>query len=108
MTELRRRVAVVRTGLGALQVDALGVDLASPLTDGLVRLTSGRLPRAAHEVTVNAALASHGFQVGDRLTLAGGTSATVVGIAESTSDAHLAVPGRARPTSSRPRATPAS
>jgi putative ABC transport system permease protein len=82
-TELRQGQPGVRTDLGVLRADALGVDLASPLSKGLVRLTSGRLPRTAHEVAINAALAGHGFGVGDRMTLTDGTTATVVGTAES-------------------------
>ena len=78
------RQAAVRTDVGVLRVEATGVDPANPLAQGLFRLTSGRFPRTTDEVAVNAALAGHGFAVGDRLTLANGTAATVVGIAEST------------------------
>lgn len=81
--ELRERQPSVRTDLGVIKVDAIGTDLASPLSEGLVRITSGRFPRTSSQVAVNAALASHGFAVGNRLELADGTSATVVGIAES-------------------------
>jgi len=84
--ELEQRQPAVRTDLGALRADALGVDLSSPLSQGLVRLTSGRLPRTPHEVAINAALAGHGFALGDDFTLTDGTSATVVGIAESTGE----------------------
>ncbi|HEY3530487.1 MAG TPA: FtsX-like permease family protein [Nocardioides sp.] len=87
----------VRTSLGVLQVGATGVDMASPLAKGLFRLTSGRFPRTTNEVAVNAALADHGFAVGDRLQVANGRSATVVGIAESaaerTAPRLLALPG---------------
>jgi putative ABC transport system permease protein len=83
-TELRTREAVVRTDAGILRVDATGVDMASPLAKGLFRLTAGRYPRAADEVAINRALADEGFRLGGRLTLANGTAATVVGIAEST------------------------
>lgn len=89
--------ASVRTSLGVLQVTGTGVDMASPLAKGLFRLTSGRFPRTTGEVAVNAALAGHGFEVGQRLTLSNGTRATVVGIAESTAERTapvlLAMPG---------------
>ncbi|MFZ2015341.1 MAG: FtsX-like permease family protein [Nocardioides sp.] len=81
--EVRPRQAVVRTDAGVLRVDATGVDMASPLAKGLFHLTSGRFPASKDEVAVNAALAQEGFSVGDRLTFADGTAATVVGIAES-------------------------
>ncbi|WP_151083993.1 FtsX-like permease family protein [Nocardioides cynanchi] len=83
MTELRLRQVGIRTEVGVLQADATGLDPHSPLTAGLFRLTSGRLPSAADEVDVNAALAGHGYAVGDRVTLTGGQSLTVVGTAES-------------------------
>ncbi len=70
--------------MGTLEVDATGMDLRDPLTDGLFRLSSGRLPRAAGEVDVNDALAGHGFAVGDTIRSANGTTFRVVGTAEST------------------------
>ncbi|MGC4110003.1 MAG: FtsX-like permease family protein [Nocardioides sp.] len=76
--------ADVTTKLGTLRVNGTGVDMSSPLAKGLFRLTSGRYPRATGEVAINAALAGHGYAVGDRIDLVNGTSATVVGIAEST------------------------
>jgi putative ABC transport system permease protein len=82
-TELRAGEVSLRTDLGVLVVDATGVDLGSPLTRGMFRLTSGRLPTGPHEVTVNAALAGHGYAVGDTLTEADGTTLRVVGTAES-------------------------
>src|SRR5204863_8181076 len=88
---------VVRTDLGALTADATGIDMASPLAQGLFRLTSGRFPQTRDEVAINAALAGQGFAVGDRLPLTKGTSATVVGIAESagerTTPVLLGMPG---------------
>jgi putative ABC transport system permease protein len=84
--ELRHRQPGIRTELGVLKADALGVDLASPLSRGLVRLTSGRLPRTPHEVAINRSLADQGFTVGDHMELTDGTAATVVGIAESTGE----------------------
>jgi putative ABC transport system permease protein len=84
VTELRTRQVGVRTDVGVLRADATGLDQGNPLTHGLFRLTSGRLPATADEVDVNHALADHGFSVGDRITLTGGASLTVVGTAEST------------------------
>jgi putative ABC transport system permease protein len=84
VTELRERQIGVRTHAGVLEADATGLDLRDPLTDGLFRPTSGRLPTAADEVDVNAALAGHGFGIGDRLTLTSGATVTIVGTAEST------------------------
>jgi putative ABC transport system permease protein len=82
--EMRSAEVGVRTDAGVLGADVTGVDLSSPLTDGLFRLTSGRLPTRPGEVAVNAVMVDHGFAVGDRLTLVGGTTATIVGLAEST------------------------
>jgi putative ABC transport system permease protein len=82
--ELRMDDVRIRSDLGLLQVRATGVDLRSPLAHGLFRLTSGRLPSGAHEVAINAALAEHGYAVGDTLTEAGGDTVEVVGTAEST------------------------
>jgi putative ABC transport system permease protein len=82
--ELRTRQVGVHTNLGVLQVSAVGVDLGSPLSQGMFRLSSGRLPASAQEVAMNAALASHGFSLGDKLSLADGRTVTVVGTAEST------------------------
>jgi putative ABC transport system permease protein len=83
--EIRTGSADVRTGLGVLRAEATGVDMNDVLARGLFRLSSGRYPRAIDEVAINGALASHGFAVGDRLEVARGNSATVVGIAESAS-----------------------
>jgi putative ABC transport system permease protein len=85
-TELLTSMADVRTHVGVLRVQATGVDMASPLASGLFRISSGRFPRAMNEVAVNSALAGHGFSLGDRLTLANGSSVTVVGLAESTGE----------------------
>ena len=82
--ELRQSDASIRTELGVLVVGATGVDLQSPLANGLFRLTSGRLPTGHHEVAINGALAHHGYAVGDTLVEPDGTRLTVVGTAEST------------------------
>jgi putative ABC transport system permease protein len=84
VAELRERQLGVHTSVGVLQVAATGMDIRDPLTEGLFRLTSGRLPAAADEVDVNGALAGHGFAVGDTITLATGSTVRVVGTAEST------------------------
>jgi putative ABC transport system permease protein len=84
VAEIRESQAEVRTDVGVLQADATGLDLGDPLTGGLFRLTSGRLPAGAGEVDVNAALAGHGFSIGDPITLSDGATATVVGTAEAT------------------------
>ena len=86
----------VRTARGALGVQLLELDATSPLTQGLFRLTAGRMPERPGEVALNPGLADGRFAIGDRLTVSG-TSATVVGIAEDArtrSDPRLyAVPG---------------
>ena len=66
-------------------VDATSVDLQSPLSHGLFRLTSGRWPTGADEVAVNGALADQGYAVGDTVTERDGTKLSVVGTAESAS-----------------------
>ncbi|HET7065977.1 MAG TPA: FtsX-like permease family protein [Nocardioides sp.] len=82
--EVRSGEQAVRTDLGVVQAQVNGVDLASPLANGLYRLTSGRLPTHPGEVAVNADLLSKGFAVGDSLTIGKGATATIVGTAEST------------------------
>ena len=100
-TEIRETGLVVRTSLGGQAVQATAVDLHDPLTDGLFRLTSGRLPLAVDEVDVNQALADHGFGLGDTVRLAGGRLRTVVGIAESASQ--RTAPVMVGPLASLPR-----
>ncbi len=73
----------VDTERGLLNVEATELDLASPLVDGLFRLTDGRWPSAPTEVTINQALVEKGFRTGSELTLHDGATLTVVGIAES-------------------------
>jgi putative ABC transport system permease protein len=82
--ELRDAEVQVRTDLGVLRVGATAVDLRSPLAHGLFRLTSGRLPSGRHEVAVNGALADEGFHVGGTIAQTDGSTATIVGTAEST------------------------
>jgi putative ABC transport system permease protein len=70
-----------RARLGDRVVDfsTTGVDLTDPLADGLFRLDSGHLPRAAGEVVVNDAMLEKGFAVGDELEV-GGVALTIVGV----------------------------
>ena len=69
-----------RTELGLGDAQAVELPLGDPLTDGLVELTSGRWPRTATEVLVNADLADRG--PGDELELADGSTREIVGTAE--------------------------
>ncbi len=96
-TELTQVPARVDTERGLVGVEAVEMDVASPLVDGLYRLTSGRWPTADGEVAVNAALAGKGFAEGDSLTVHDGRTLTVVGIAESTASRNfprlVALPG---------------
>jgi putative ABC transport system permease protein len=73
----------VHTGRGALDVVTTQTVLTDPLARGLFRLDSGRWPTTTDQVVVNAALAEHGFGIGDTVPLRSGDR-TVVGIVEST------------------------
>ena len=73
-----------RTENGVADVGVTEVDLADPLAAGIFRPTSGRLPRSAGEIVVNAALAARGPGVGATLELTDGSTYDVVGLAEST------------------------
>ncbi len=90
LLELRSSGARVVTDHGRADAEVLEVDLGNPLAEGLVALTSGRLPADVDEVVVNQALAAKGYAVGDRLDLTEvgtgtePTDPTIVGIAEST------------------------
>ncbi len=55
--EMRSAEVGVRTDAGVLGAEVTGVDLSSPLTEGLFRLTAGRLPTRPGEVAVNAVMA---------------------------------------------------
>jgi putative ABC transport system permease protein len=83
-TELREGGVRVDTERGVVDAEATELDVASPLVDGLFRVTSGRWPEGDGEAVVNAAMAEKGFTVGSELTLDEGPTLTVVGIAEST------------------------
>ncbi len=82
---LRRRDGdvQVRTAAGVAVPAAVEVDLSDPMTRGLFRLTSGRVPRTADEVVVSGRLAARGFPVGSRLPVRGVGARTVVGTVES-------------------------
>lgn len=84
---LERRQGGVRvsTDKGVADTEGTEIDLRDPLSRGLFRLTSGRLPAKRGEVVVNAALAARGPGLGEQVTVADGVPATVVGIVESSS-----------------------
>ena len=83
-TETRTSQVRVDTERGVATVEATELDPASPLVQGLFRLTSGRWPASDSEVVVNAELAAKGFETGAELTVQDGQSLSVVGTAEST------------------------
>lgn len=68
-----------RAWLAYVQISEFG----NQLTHGLVTLNSGRLARAADEVTVSAYLHARGVAIGDRVIL-GGEGLTVVGVSDET------------------------
>src|SRR4051794_1689086 len=78
-TERRDGGIRIDTGRGVADAEATELDLASPLTDGLFRLTSGRWPTGPGEVAVNADLEAKGFPVGSELSVHGGQALRVVG-----------------------------
>ncbi|GAA3660489.1 hypothetical protein GCM10022224_024830 [Nonomuraea antimicrobica] len=65
--------------LGAERVEALQTDLRDPLTRGMLTLSAGRLPAAAHEVVVTSAF---GLRPGEVLRPSGTAPLTVVGVVE--------------------------
>ncbi len=75
----------VLTEAGARTVSMVETDLSDDLTDGLYRITDGRVAQELNEVVVNAALAARGFELGDDLEVRNGPTLTVVGIGENTS-----------------------
>lgn len=74
----------VRTERGAVSATLDAVDTSDPLTHGLFRVVSGRLPAAPGETAINGALADRGFGIGDRIEVPEVGTASVVGIAEGT------------------------
>jgi len=90
-TEWREEGLRVDTERGVVGVEATELDVASPLVDGLFRLTSGRWAESEGEVVVNAALAEKGFPNGSRLTVHDGPTLTVVGAVESTTSRNFPI-----------------
>jgi putative ABC transport system permease protein len=87
LVELRHGEVEIRTAKGQAPVDVTEVDLADPVTAGLVELRSGRLPRSPGEVVVNQAVLDAGYEVGDPVELAADDAPAdprIVGVAEST------------------------
>ncbi len=82
--ELRGGVVRVVTDGGVADVEVLETALDDDVTDGLFRITEGRVPGSPDETVVNGVLAERGFALGDPLELHDGTVLTVVGIGEST------------------------
>ena len=76
---------MVVTDVGVADIQVIETDLTDDLTDGLYRITEGRVATASDEVVVNGALAARGFGVGDPLEVRNGPTLNVVGIGESTS-----------------------
>jgi len=79
-TSVVHYAASVRTKYGVRTSSALMLDMTNPLTRGLFRLTSGKLPAKVGEVAVNAA---YGSRVGTTLTQADGSKLIVTGTVES-------------------------
>jgi putative ABC transport system permease protein len=67
---------------GVASAQAWLLDLADPLTAGMVTWHEGRPARSAAEVVVNPLMVRRGFGVGSRLTTEAGHDLTVVGVAE--------------------------
>ncbi len=84
--EWRQGEVDVDTERGVVSAEAAELDLGTPLTAGLFRLTSGGWPTGPGEAVVNDALAAKGFEVGSELTLHDGATVEVVGVAESSSN----------------------
>lgn len=82
---VRGGLARVVTEVGTADVEVVETDLGNDLTDGLYRVSEGRVPATPTEVFVNGALAGRGFGIGDTLELRDGTTLTVVGIGENAS-----------------------
>ena len=83
--EVVRGSVRVETDAGTAHVEAVETDLTSDLTDGLYRITDGRMAAAAGEVVVNGALTERGATIGEELVVRNGPTLTVVGIGENTS-----------------------
>lgn len=75
---------LVVTDAGVADVMVIETDLTDDLTDGLYRITEGRVATTTDEVVVNGALADRGLTLGDELEVRDGPTLTVVGIGENT------------------------
>jgi putative ABC transport system permease protein len=74
---------LIRTERGRLDASALVADVRHRALSGLVDVQQGRLPQQDDEVLVSRDLKERGFDIGDTVALAdGSTPATVVGIGE--------------------------
>lgn len=82
--ELRNGGIRVETDAGVADVQALETDLTDDLTDGLYRITEGRVAVSPDEVVVNGALAERGIGLGEELAVRNGPTLEVVGIGENT------------------------
>ncbi len=76
---------LVVTEVGVADIAVIETDLTDDLTDGLYRITEGRVADAPDEVVVNGALAARGFDIGDEFQVRSGPTLHVVGIGENTS-----------------------
>ncbi|TIC82872.1 ABC transporter permease [Nocardioides sp. GY 10127] len=103
-TELEDGTLRVRTDDGLVYVWSTSADWSDHLTDGLATLEAGRLPATAQEAAISPGLAeAHGFAVGDTLAMRDGSTVTVVGLAEPSTqtaagETLLLGPGAALPT----------
>jgi putative ABC transport system permease protein len=97
LVPIRHGDAQFVTANGVADLSVTELDLADPLASGIFEPTSGRLPRSAGEIVVNAELASRGSGVGSTLELDDGTTYEIVGLVESTtmreSELAVGVPG---------------
>lgn len=73
--------AEVRTGRGRIKAEVRMLDLRDPLARGMLRVTDGRPPAAAGEVTVSTALRDLGFRIGSDIEIdQKGTRRRIVGV----------------------------
>lgn len=83
-TQIWKSQVSMHTAAGVGTVSAYGIDMASPITSGIVRLVDGRAPRTATEVVVSPrALTRLGTHIGATIrTFTSGAPYTVVGTVE--------------------------
>ncbi|MGI8953926.1 MAG: FtsX-like permease family protein [Nocardioidaceae bacterium] len=72
--------ATIEIGAGATPVEVLRADWAVPATDGIVEVTSGRLPSSDDEVLVTPTLAKRGLRTGTTMRTRSGDAFDVVGV----------------------------